>query len=181
MNKKLLTIYRVPFLTSLTLAIVLIAVNVTRDPLTIALTFTGALIGTFFLDLEYVIHSFFLEPKTDFSKTFSTFVKHRDFPSAAQYIQIHKHEIREKTLNSALFQVIFAFFTLFVVTSTRHLFMKSLTISVLANSIYRLIEVGYEKRLGDWFWAMKEKPNQQTVSIYTIGLIGLLIYCISQF
>jgi hypothetical protein len=181
MNKNLLAIYRVPFLISLTLGIVLSAVDITREPVSIALTFAGTILGTFFMDLEYFLYAFFIEPKTDFSKTFTTFIRHKDFSSAAQFIQIHKSDIKDKTINSALFQVVFAIFTLYVVSSSRQFFIKGLVISVLANSIYRLIEAGYDNKLDDWFWALKDKPTQQTVSLYIIGLVGVLIYCVANF
>ncbi|MDC0448991.1 hypothetical protein OAL67_00030 [bacterium] len=181
MNKRLLHYYRVPFLISLTLAIALLAVSVTREAVDIGLVFAGSLVGTFFLDLEYIIHAFFLEPETNFSKTFSAFIKHKDFANAAGFLQVHKGEIPDKTLNSALFQVIFAGFTIFVVSSTRQIFVRALVISVLANSLYRLMEAKYEGHLAEWFWALKETPNKQSVGLYIFGILAVLVYCINIF
>ena len=181
MNKKFLTIYKVPLLISLTLGIVLVSVDLTREPIQIATIFLASLLGTFFLDLEYVIYAFLMEPNKDFSKTFRSFIKHYDFSNAAQYIEIHKNEIKDKTLNSALFQVILAIFAIFVVSSSTQLFTRALVVSVLANSIYKLIEARYEGRLEDWFWALKEKPNQQGVVIYIGCLLMAMVYCVSSF
>jgi hypothetical protein len=180
-NQRFLAIYRVPFLISLTLSIVLIAVSLARDPWSIVLIILGALLGTFFLDLEYLIYAFFLEPKEDFSKTLAGFIKDRDYPNAAQYIEINKDKVKDKTLNSALFQVVMAFFALFVVSSNRQFFIRALVVSILANSIYRFFEAKYKGQLNEWFWALKESPSSQGVNLYTIFIILVLLICIYIF
>ena len=180
-TKKVFSIYKIPLLISLTLSIILIALRIVRQPLDIASIFLGALAGSFVLDLEYFIYAYFLEPEKDFSKTLVAFVKHKDFQNALLYIDYHKDELKDKTLNSVLFQIVIALICIFIVPSAGGYFVKALVLSIFVNSIYRLMEYYHTSKLDEWFWELKSKPTKQGTILYTLGLLAILAYCLSIF
>jgi len=168
MPTKVLSIYKIQLLLSLTLSIVLIALRVEKNALNIAQIFLGAFAGTFLLDLDYFIHAYFLDPTADFSKTLVSYVKHMDIKSAFAFIHYHRHDIKEKTLNSALFQIAIGAGAIFAVSSNASLFVKSLVISAYINSIYRLAELYL-------VLDPQKKPNRQCV-VYVFCSINRVIY-----
>lgn len=170
--------YKVPFLISLTVAMVLIAIIVARAPIEIAGILIGSFIGTFFLDIEYFLSAYLFEPQTPFSQTLMGFVKHKDFLNAVAYINYHKDEIKDKSLNSAVFQVVIAAISIFIAFASVSFLFKALIFSIYANSIYRFSEAYFQQKTDDWFWALKTKPTKRGTVIYAIGLIVILVFCI---
>ncbi len=178
---KTLKLYKVPLLVSLVISVVLIALKVEKQYFQISLIFLGSLLGTFFLDLDYFIYTYFLDPAADFSKTVAGFIKHRDLPNALSYIYYHKEDLHEKTLNSALFQLVLGGLMIFVTSSSTNLFVKALVLSTFANSLYRLAQNYYENKTAEWFWIFKNVPNKKSVVVYTVILFGIFLYCLTLF
>jgi hypothetical protein len=179
MIKKLFPIYKIQFGISLALFLVILALKILRDPFDIVFLLSGCLLGTLVLDLEYVIYAYFLEPQKDFSKTIIAFLKHGDLGTAAQYIYFHKDEITDKSLNSAIFQIVIGAMSIFVATAGVSFFIKGLVLSIFANTIYKLSEHYFENKTDEWFWTFKSKPKKQGVMLFTISMIGVFIYCLS--
>lgn len=182
MLKRIFDTYKVPLLLSITLAIALIALNVIREPFEIAWILLGTLLGTFFLDLDYIIYAYFTDTDNDFSKSLRGFAKHNDWSGVLQHIYYHKNEIKEKTLNSALFQIILAGVTVFTVNSEVSFFFKAFVLSAFLNSIYRFIENYFiDKSLSDWFWSLNFRLNKNGLWIYTFAIALVLLYCLNFF
>jgi hypothetical protein len=166
---------------SLTLAIVILAFRMEKNAVKIAYIFTGSLLGTFFLDIDYFIHTYFVEPTAQFSKMVAGYIKHRDFIGTLEYIYHHKDSIKEKSLNSGLFQIILAALTLLTVSSSRNLFFKALLLSTFLNSLYRFSEYYYSGRSNEWFWSLKLNLTKQNITIYAGVLIAVFLYCLTLF
>lgn len=178
MNKTVVSYIKFPLLISAVLAIVLFAVTSIRLPIQATQILLGVLLGTFILDLEYILYAYALEPDKEFSKTLIGFVKHRDLTNVINHIKYHKDEVEDKSLNSALFQVIFAVLCIFVVTATTSLFAKAFVLSILASSLYKLSEYYYDDKVSEWFWAFKTKPSKSGTKIYFSALTLVLVLCI---
>jgi len=178
MNKTVASYIKFPLLISTVLAIVLFAVMSIRLPIEATQILLGALLGTFILDLEYILYAYALEPNKEFSKTLIGYVRHRDLPNVINHIKYHKDEVEDKSLNSALFQVIFAILSIFVVTATTSIFAKAFVLSILASSLYKLSENYYEDKIADWFWAFKTKPSKSGTKIFFSGITLVLVLCI---
>ena len=176
MLKKLLDLYKFPLLLAIFVSVAILALTVQKNPVQITLVVLGALIGSFFLDLDYIIHAYFLEPAGEFSKSVQGYVHHKDFKGLASYIYYHKNDLKEKTLNSAIFQLVLGGASILVVSSTASNFAKALVISAFVNSMYRLAEQHLEfKNSDDWFWAFKNKPDKKGLIMYSGILFGVLV------
>ena len=84
MIKKILTYYKIPLLVSLTLGITILAMSVARKPFDIAQVFVGVLLGTFLLDLEFILYPYIFEPKTEYAKTIFGYIKNNFFYQRTQ-------------------------------------------------------------------------------------------------
>jgi len=179
MIKKLFTYYKLPLLISITLTITILALSVVRQTLGIVEVVVGCLLGTFVLDSEYLMYAYILEPKSEFAKTIFGYIKYKDFKSLIEFINEHKDEVKDKALNSALFQAIIVPMAIFVVYASTSLFIKAFVLSIMANSIYKLIESYFEGKSQDWFWAIKSKPKKEGVILYIIVLVLILVFCLN--
>lgn len=178
---KILQIHKTPLLLSATLSIILIAIRVEKNPLGILFILAGSFLGTFILDLDYIIQTYFLEPGSPFSKTVAGYIKDKDPAGALGYIVFHRNDIKEKALNSALFQVVLAGLSLFIISSNAGLLIKSIVISTFLNSIYRFAEAQFEGKTQEWFWNLNIELNRQGIAIYSLILLGGFVYCLSIF
>lgn len=181
MFKKIWEIYKIQLFISLALTIVLIATNIVNRPVYNALIVLGVFIGTFFLELDYIVYAYFLEPERSFSKTLRGFFEHRDLAGALNHIYYNKNEVKEKTLNSVLFQIVLAGASLFVVSSTSSLFIKALVLSTFANSIYKMAIYYFDGKAEQWFWSLKKTPNENGILIYGVIMFIVLVYSITLF
>lgn len=181
MSNKVLNSYKIPLLLSFTLFVVLIAIRVEREALSIALIFLGSILGGLLLELDYFIYAHFFEPEKDFSKQIQGYTKHKDYKGALNYIAYHRNDIKDKILNSAIFQVVLAGLTIVIVGSPVNVFLKALVISALVNSMYRMSEEYVEGRIDSWFWALKNKPTKNGFYIYSFFLVLALMFSLSVF
>jgi hypothetical protein len=181
MDKSIFAIYKVPFLISLSMTIAILALTGIGQPIEMASVIVAGFLAMFVLDAEYVLNAYFLDTETDFSKTLVGFIKHSDWKNALKYIYYHKDETTENSLNSALFQMVIACMSIFVIYATTSIFAKALVLVVFAQSIYVLIEYYFKDRTDDWFWALKAKPSKQNVRTYTFVLLLILSYCLYIF
>lgn len=173
--------YKVELAISVTLAVVIIATNIFKNPVTIAWLSLGSIFGTFLLDLDYIIYAYFLEPEKPYSKTLKQFGRHKDYKNFVHYLFYNKEAVKEKTLNSVLFQIALAGASILVVSTGTNIFIKTFVLSSFANSIYKMLTHYFDHQLEEWFWSLKNIPTKNTIIIYTLVLVGILIYTINIF
>ena len=178
MIKKIFTYYKIPLLISATIFITILALGVVRNTLSIVEVMIGALMGTFILEIEYLLYPYIFEPKSDFAKSVFGYVKHKDYSNLIAFINEHKNDIKDKSLNSALFQAILAPTSIYVIYSSASYFVKALVLSTFANSIYKLIESYFEGTTKEWFWAIRGTPKKEGVMVFIVGSILVLAFCL---
>ncbi len=181
MIKRIFTYYKLPLLISLTLTIILLALGVVRGSWNIIEVVLGCFLGTFVLDTEYIMYAYIFEPNSEFAKSIFGYIKHKDIKNLIAFINQHKDDVKEKSLNSVLFQAILVPISIFVVFSQASFYIKAFVLSVFANSIYRLIEAYFEEKTNDWFWAIKGNPKKEGVIAFIIFLILVLVFCFYSF
>jgi hypothetical protein len=178
MIKKIFTYYKLPLLISATLGIIVAAMGVVKKPLEIIEIISGVLMGTFILDVEYILYSYMFEPNSNFAVSVFGYIKSKDIGGLIAFINEHRDDIKEKSLNSALFQIILAPIVLFVSYSTKSYFAKTFVLSMFAISIYRLIECYFEGDIKEWFWALKVTPKKSSILLFIIVLLAILASCL---
>lgn len=180
-KKEFIRIYKVPLLLTFTLFVALLAVSVEREVLNIVLIFLGALLGTFFLDFDYIAHAYFVEPEKPNSGLVKDYIKHKDYFGLLNFIHTHKFEFEERTLNSALFQIILGASAVFVMSSSISIFLKVFILSAFVNSIYRFLEEYVQGQVTKWFWSLKIDTKPMNIYIYLLALLVGVFYQIYIF
>jgi len=171
--------YRLQIIISISLMVVLISQVYKNGFLDLSLIILGCLLGTFFLDLDYFISAYLIDQDTEFARLLRDYITNKDIVGAMNYIIYHSNEIKNKTLNSAIFQTCLAIFSLYIVRSPVSTFYKALIISILLNSIYRFFYFYIQNEHEDWFWVLKQKPGKYFIGVYNLILlivVGLTIY-----
>lgn len=176
MLTKVLNIYKAYLLIALTLFVVILGVTVERRPVEILLLLAGCLLGAILLDVDYILSAYILDPDTDFSNNLKGYIQHKDILGSIIYMHTHKNDIKEKTLHSALFQIVLTGLMLFVVSSDASIFIKALVVSTLVNSIYRMYEEYFAGNMDNWFWSFKTKPGKQVFIAFSLALLIVLVY-----
>lgn len=175
MLKKFIDAYLISLLIALTIFIALMALNPYLSSLNVIYLVLGCLLGVFLLDLDYVLYAYFYDPEVPFSKTLRGYIAHKDFKNAIHHIYYNKSEVKEKSLNSALFQVVLAGAAIFTAASTAGILVKALVLVAFGISIYKMINSYFDGTSKEWFWAFKKVPNKDGIKIYTVILVGILI------
>ncbi len=182
MSQKIAKLYRIPLLLSITLFIIVVALRVEKDPITISLIFTGCILGTFFLDLDYIIHAYFIEPESSFSQMMLGYIKHKDVTGLFNYIYQHRYDLPDRTLNSGLFQIVLGGASIITVASSASLIVKGIVVSAFLNSIYRFSDAHMNNFTNKWFWNLKlDTANKYVMYGYTLALLATLVYSIYTF
>lgn len=176
MLKKIFVYYKIPLLLSITIGIIISAMAVVRNPWEIAEVVLGVVFGAFILDSEYILYSYIFEPNSEFAKSLFAYIKHKDYAGLIGFINEHKYDVKDKSLNSVLFQAVLVPLSIFVIYSPASFFIKSLVLATYANSIYKLIESYFEGKTKEWFWAIKGTPKKEGVLTFIFVLVAILIF-----
>jgi hypothetical protein len=173
--------YRIPFILSISLGVVILSTNFKGTYFDIALICIGVILGMFFLDLDYFLNAYILEPEDNFSKLLRDYVRSKDISGALNYIIYHADEVENKTLNSAVFQFSMMFFAIFIVRSDLSIFFKALVLSTQLNTIFRFFYFYFQGHGKDWFWILKNEPSKAFIygfNFLVLIMLGLAVFLI---
>jgi hypothetical protein len=174
MKGALFKYYRIPLILSISIGVVILSTNFRGSIFEIFLLFLGALLGMFFLDLDYFLNAYILEPEENFSRLLRDYIKAKDFTGALNYIIFHADEVENKTLNSAVFQFAMIFFAIFIVRSDLSIFFKALVLSTQLNTIFRFFYFYFQGHGKDWFWILRKEPGIPFIYGYNFLVIIML-------
>ncbi len=181
MLKRFLTIYKLPILISLTLSIVLLALTVERNALNIVYIILGSFIGTFLLDLDYLVHIYFVETQHKNAGIIKDYLKHFDLIGYFDFVNAHKDEFSKKTFHSAVFQVVLGLAAVLIMASTTPLIAKVAILSAFVNSIYKFMEAFFKEQANEWFWSFKVDTNPRNMYTFLLILLAELAVAIIVF
>lgn len=174
MDKKPSLSIQTQFLISLVVAVAFLAATVERDLIQGVFILIASITGTIVMDLEYFLYAYVFEPGKGFSKNLRQYITDKDYRGALKYVYYNKNEVVDKSINSALFQIIFGVLTLLVAFTSTTSVLTAFIFSIFANSIYKMWEHYFSGQSNEWFWAFKTKPKERGVVVYSILMIGLL-------
>ncbi len=177
----ILSTYKLKILVSITLSIVLIALRVEKAPINIIAACVGALLGTFMLELEYIIAAYWTDPDSEFSPNFRELISQGNYATAIIYARKHGYSLKQRTLHSVLFQLVLAFLLYYLVTSFASLLSIALVLSIYIQTFYAMYEENDETHsIVSWFWILKKQPSKGTQILYLLAMVAVLVYIFSQ-
>ncbi len=164
--------YKIPFLIALVVALGIIVVGSVGYWLTAVFIFAGAILGILFLDLEYAMNAYIVDPDDDKSGIIKEFFRKKNIAGYFDYINNHEYEFDKLTIRTVLVQVIFWIFIFYVVNGAGNAFALAFTLSVGANMLYQqALELLKTKTLRRWFWMYNGVIQDSFYYVYLVGML----------
>ena len=119
----------------------------------------GLIIGTIFLDLDYLIYWLYRKPNTEESRLVKTAIDKKDFKSVYRLIKAARKHHNNLIFHHYFFQIGIAFISLFIFSSSPNVFflgfLMAINTHLLADEIKDFNT--NPKFLQDWLFAREEK------------------------
>jgi len=144
----------------------------------------GTLFGTFLLDLDHLIYWFFTHPEKQDSQTAKMLWQKKDFKGLVLLLERYHDTHTRLIFHSALFQIIFLFFSFYIFTSSGSLFASGLAAGMNLHLLKDEWEDYFKNpsHLNDWlFWQVKKEISSETQKIYLVsvsaifGILSLMV------
>ena len=171
--------YRYPLFLSAILGVVVFTLRLERSVVNIFLIFLGAFLGTFLLDLDYLIFAYFTEPTHHFSRRIKEFVGQGNLAGLANYVRYHQEAMGRQILHSALFQVLLAITCFYVLSSSTSIIGGMICLAAYAQSFYEQFRDAQRGVLRDWFWILKDEPTESLLWGYFITVGLFFAFCVN--
>ncbi|OGC51154.1 hypothetical protein A2982_03135 [candidate division WWE3 bacterium RIFCSPLOWO2_01_FULL_39_13] len=167
--------YKIPILISLVIGLALVALRRETFWFFALMSFLGSIAGVLFLDLEYIVNSYFIDPMSESAVRIKELIGSKNIKGFISYINDAEDTFGEGTVRSILFQIILIVFTFYVITTRSWVFVQGMVLSMSACLLYyQIIEYSRTKTLQRWFWIYNQTPSRTTYSIYLV-IIGLAL------
>lgn len=142
----------------------------------------GTLAGTFLLDIDHLIYWFFTHPEKEDSQQAKKLWQEKEFEKLLLLLG-QSHDTHTRLIfHSALFQIVFLIFTLYIFTSGGSFFGSGLVAGLNLHLLKDEWEEYFEKKynhLNDWlFWQLGRKISFQEQRIFLI-LVSFLFILLS--
>jgi hypothetical protein len=139
----------------------------------------GGLIGTFLLDLDHLLYTFFIYPQELTSIRVKQLVSQRQFKEVLILLADTQDERFRLPFHSALFQLILYVVCFFVLTSTGSLFGGGLVMAMalhLLKDEFELLFKGRDEQLHRWlFWQVKTEISFRQQKFFVVLMLFLFI------
>lgn len=133
---KLLEVYKIYFLISLIVTILLLLGNYNEGWLTIVLIVFGAFFTPFLYELDYLIYVYIVEPESEVSKNISMLLKQKNFIGAFLYAHENSTDFNNTIFRSILMVISIFALAFLIVFSPINFFAKSVVMTFLLTTLY---------------------------------------------
>jgi|GEM_PF-2110708 len=147
----------------------LIALKGNFSPISFLPLVAGALLATFFLDLDFIFYSFFYGSNTPFAMSFREMFIRKNWPGLMEVIRQRENEVQEPLLRSALFQMLVVILTFYLVSSGVSILGTTFALGIFLQSLLLM----WQRRAKDWFWIFRA-PLSNNVSYVYVALMTVI-------
>jgi len=140
----------------------------------------GAFIGMALLNLDQLVHVYFMRPQEQLSQQIQSLVKQKKVREAAQTLLIRRGEQYHLAFRNGVFALVFIPVLFFAITSTSSLFGKGIALGVMVHFLYDAWrdQLTRPQFLNSWlFWMVSREVSleeQKTFLWLLTGAFGLL-------
>jgi len=137
----------------------------------------GGLLGSLFLDIDYLFYAYFQAPHELNSQRLKRFFGEGQFIAGINFLFESQEENRRLVFHSVLFQGVLLFASLFILTSSVNLFGKGLALGMFFHSLIdQAREFARGKDIGDWFWQFAKRPSPPFQIIYFLFIFTVFVF-----
>ena len=176
MKKKLITQLKISI-------ILLILLSLYRWKLDLSFVFLwlGGLTGSLILYSDYLFQALLIHPELSVSQDAKKLFAEKKYQEAVFLIYKRKEEIQKFTFHTIFFQIIFTFFSFFVISSTVSHFGQGLVLCALLHLLYeQVLDLRKTGRLSDyWFAKINVYLPVERQKLYVGGMVIILLILIS--
>lgn len=145
--------------------------------------FIGGFVGWGLVVIDRFVWVYWTRPQAQLSVQVRYFLNNRRFKEAWQVLQERKHEQRELSFRSVLFQLAWVPLAFFALTSTTSMFGQALVMAIGLHLLYDEWKdyLRSPEYLRSWlFWQIKRTVSLQEQKIYlwTMSAVFLLLTCL---
>lgn len=141
----------------------------------------GGILGTFLPDADYLIYVYFLRPSSKNSVQAANMISQKEVVKTWDFLTRSKDNKSDLIFHTAFFQLIFAAFTFWIVSSTGSIFALGLALAfalhLLIDQVTDLVELG---GINIWFtklnWTLDSKQEKYYVFAQVVLLLFLTFY-----
>jgi hypothetical protein len=139
----------------------------------------GTLLGTFILDADQLVSALFFYPESVAAKQVRQLFKQNKFKEIAFLLADTYQGRTKRPFHSAIFQVFFAVFSFWVITSTGYWLGKGMVMATGLHLLKDEIELLLKNRpelLRPWlFWQIKKEVSFQQQKVFVVIMLLLFL------
>lgn len=169
--------YKVPLLIGLTIAVGIVVFSPSINIYRAVLAIVGAIVGAIFLDIEYILQAYMIDPYNEHSVKIKEYINSRSYLGLIRYFDQAEYQFGEMSIRSAAFQILLALFGFYFIAASKgtNLFALCLSISLFANLLYfQILELVSTKTLSRWFWLFDIELSLSAYKIY-VGIMAIML------
>lgn len=141
------------------------------------LFWVGGIVGTLLPDFDHLIYSYISRPQDLTSQRAQHMFSAKEITKAGNLLAMTRYERVSPIFHTAFFQVFFAIFSFFVITSTGSLLGRGLVLAFLLHLVVDQTKDYLDTdSLDRWFYNLKLKPTSQTTSFYLLANFLLIAF-----
>lgn len=141
----------------------------------------GGVVGTLLPDVDYLVYVYFLRPERQTSQDAVGLIAQKEVVKTWELLSRSKDNKADLIFHTAFFQLIFAVFTFWIVSSTGSPFALGIVLAfalhLLIDQLTDLVELG---GINIWFnklnWVLDRKQERYYVAIQVFLLLFLAFY-----
>ena len=183
MIKKLLEVYKIYFLISLAVFVLIVLANFDKiNPLYFIPIFIGAFMVPFLYELDYILYAYTVEPTTNFSTTIKSLLQQKNYKGV--FIFAHENEI---SVNNSIFRSILLVIGVFAVAflsmyTFSNIVSQTILLTFLLTSIYLQTVSFVNNSYRSWYSFLDFVPKIIVAKIF-LGLqyVVYLLFLLSIF
>lgn len=136
----------------------------------------GGFLGIFLPDMDHLIYIYFLRPHEVTSQRATRMLTRQEFSGATALLASTSPERKSLIFHSAFFQVVFALFAFFVVSSTGSFLGRGIVLAFMLHLIVdQLIDLLERDTLDGWFMQLRMTLDKEKATFYWFANLILLV------
>ena len=167
---RLLNIYRVYFLISLLVSAVIILGNLSGGWVLFLMVVLAALLTPFIYELDYVLETYIIEPNSEYSISFKSLIKSKNFKGAFLYAHENKALSEASVFRSGLTTLASFAIAFLLIFSKTNIFASTLILTFLLTTLYQQVLSFYDNSWRKWYTGFFEFTPKEIYAKIFLGI-----------
>lgn len=137
----------------------------------------GILLGTMLPDIDHLLYVYYLRPHELTSQRTKRFIEQKNFKAVLDLLYNTRNERTSLVFHTAIFQIVFSFFSFYVISSTSNMFGRGLVLAFLLHLVLdQYLDFLEKKNIQNWFHNFEVNFNEKQAKYYIYSMFGVLLF-----